>query len=270
MSKLAVLRAAGALSAGVLLLASATSAATLLSVDVNDRQSTDPTDTAPGFSSYKMSGTSAASSTTESQAVGAYTVSLLAFDDHQDENTVTAGVQDTVGQIDDRDRAVPVDGGALTYGQLYDDVIFATPSVGPTGGMNLTISGGALLPNTQYSISIYAYDSGSTAAPQPRSANWLDGNNADALVTATTFNGATLPTTNSQYQFTGLAVTDANGVLLLKGRNTSPNASTGPTTIGVFLNGFEINTVPEPTSASLLVGAAAVLGMARSRRRRAI
>lgn len=268
MSKLTVLRSAAA-SACLLFATSSTFAAKLLAVDVNDRQSTDtPTDTAPGFSPYVMTGTSAPSSTTETQVVAGYTVSLLVIDDHQDENTVTAGVQDAVGQIDDRDRATPVDGGALTYGQLYDDVVFAGTTAGPTGGMNLTISGGALLPNTQYSISIYAFDSGSTATPQPRTANWLDGNNADALVTATSFSGANLPTTNSQYQFTGLAVTDASGVLLLKGRNTSPNASTGPTTIGVFLNGFEINTVPEPTTAALLAGG--VVGIALGRRRRLV
>src|SRR5690242_19012557 len=112
--------------------------------------------------------------------------------------------------------------------------------------MDLKITGGQLQPNTQYLVSLYDFDSGSTAAPQPRTANWLDGNNADALVVATSFNGGTLPTSNDQYKFSGLAMTDGSGGLFLKGRNTSPNAAAGGVTIGVVLDGLEINQAPEP------------------------
>jgi hypothetical protein len=226
----------------------------LLSVDLNDRTGgagSTPSPTLAGFGSFLMSGTTAASSALESQVVAGYTVTLQAFDDNQDENTVTTGIQNTVGQIDDRLRTTPVNGGSLTYAELYSDIIFAGTSVGPTGGMDLTVSGGALLPNTQYTVSLYDFDSGSTPAPQPRTAKWLDGNNADALVVNTSFSGATLPTTNDQYKFTGVAVTDGAGKLNLKGRNTSPNATSGATTIGVILNGFEISEVPEPGTFGL-------------------
>jgi len=251
------------------LCAASSSSAALLSVDFNDRGNTPsftPSNTQAGFTGWKMSGTSAASSALESQAVGPYTVTLQAVDDHLDENTVTAGVQDTTGQIDDRLRTTPTNGGLLTTADLYDDVIFAGTSVGPTGGMDLKVSG--LTANTQYFIGLYAFDSGSTPAPQPRTANWLDGNNADALVLATSFNGAALPTFDNQYKFIGFATTDASGTLWLKGRNTSPNATTGPTTIGVFINGLEISEVPEPASLFLLVASAlvAVGSGARSRK----
>jgi hypothetical protein len=132
--------------------------------------------------------------------------------------------------------------------------------------MDLTVSGGALLPNTQYVVSIYAFDSGSSPAPQPRTANWLDGNNANVLVTATSFGGATLPTSNDQYKFSGLAQTDASGVLLLKGRNTTPNGSNGATSIGVFINGVEINEVPEPATLVLFLAAAAMVQLRRQHR----
>jgi hypothetical protein len=259
-------------SLSVLLMAAgggSVASAALLSVDFNDRTGnagSTPTNTQSGFSAWKMSGTTAASSAAETQAVGAYNVTVQAFDDHQDENNVTAGTQDTTGQIDDRLRTTPTNAGSLTFADLYADVIFGGTSTGPTGGMNLTVSGGALLPNTQYLVSIYGFDSGSTVAPQPRTANWLDGNNADALVLSTSFNGGTLPTSNDQYKFTGTAQTDASGVLLLKGRNTTPYAASGGASIGVVINGFEIADVPEPASFGLFLTAVAMVQLRRQRR----
>src|SRR5882757_9552254 len=79
--------------------------AALLSVDFNDRTAGaggGPSPTQGPFAGWKMSGTTAASSALETQAVGPFNVSLQAFDDHQDENSTTTGIQDTTGQIDDR------------------------------------------------------------------------------------------------------------------------------------------------------------------------
>jgi len=227
--------------------------AALLAVDVNDRSAPDASgDTPPGFDSYVLTpagtGTVSGPST---QAVGAYSVTLAPFDDNMDENTVTDGIQNTVGVIDDRDRTTPVNAGALTLADVYDDIVFAQTSNGPTGGMDLTISGGALAPNTPYLVAIYAFDSGSGAAPQPRTANWLDGNNADALVLSTSFSGAALPTGNNDYRFTGVAMSDAAGALLLRGRNTTPNGANGAVSIGVFVSGFEVDVIPEPATAGL-------------------
>src|SRR4051812_30752310 len=147
---------------------SSVASAALLSVDFNDRGNTPsftPSNTQAAFSGWKMSGTSAASSALESQAVGAYTVSLQAVDDHVDENTVTAGVQDTVGQIDDRLRTTPTNSGLLTTAGLYDDVIFAGTHVGPTGGMDL--QGRGVAGATQYFIGLLAVRSGAAPAPPP-------------------------------------------------------------------------------------------------------
>jgi hypothetical protein len=163
-------------------------------------------------------------------------------------------------------RTTPTNGGSFTFADLYDDVIFAGTSTGPTGGMNLSVIGGALLPNTKYVVSIYDFDSGSTPVPQPRTANWLDGNNADALVVTTSFNGATLPTSNDQYKFSGIAQTDASGVLLLKGRSTTPFSANGGTTVGVLINGFEITDIPEPASLALFLAAAAIVQLRRQHR----
>jgi hypothetical protein len=248
---------------------SSVASAALLSVDFNDRTGgagSTPSNTQTGFGAWKMSGTTAPSSAAETQAVGAYSVTLQAFDDHQDENSVTAGIQDTTGQIDDRLRTTPTNSGAFTFADLYDDIIFAGTSTGPTGGMDLKVSGGALLPNTQYVVSIYDFDNGSTPAPQPRTASWLDGNNGDALVLATAMATATPPTTNEQYKFSGIAQTDAAGVLFVKGRNTTANAANGGVSIGVIINGFEITEIPEPASLALFLAAAALVQLRRQHR----
>ncbi len=246
-------------------LGQSTPAQTLLSVDVNDRTVVDTPNTVTGFLSYTLNGTTATVTAPSQQTVGSYSVTLAPFDDGLDENTVTNGLQNTTGAIDDRDRTTPTNGVSLTYAQIYDDFVFAGASTGPSGGMNLTISGGALLPNTQYLISIYSFDSGSTAAPQPRTANWLDGNNGDALVLTTSFSGGTAPVNDGDYRFTGLATTDGAGSLFLKGRNTTGYQPDGAVSPSVFLNGFEVSVVPEPSSVVLtMIG----IGAFALRRRR--
>jgi hypothetical protein len=178
---------------------------------------------------------------TTTRALGAYSVSLVSFDDGLDENNVTAGLQNTTGAVDDRDRATPVDGGALTFGQIYDDFIFAGLSNGPTGGMNITISGGTLVPNRGYTVSIYSYDSGS--GNPTRTANWFDATNTVAPILSTSFVGsaANNPTTNDQYKFSGIAQADAAGVITLQGRSTTPYNANGTANNGVFINALEIN-----------------------------
>jgi hypothetical protein len=233
-------------------------ASPLLAVDINDRSTNDAAHQQAGYAYFLMAGTIAASSSLESNTLSSdgsnnYTVSLQAFDDHLDENTGTPAIDDTTGQIDDRARATPTNSGALTTAALYQDLIFAGTSTGPTGGIDMRVSGGQLLPDTKYLISIFDFDSGSTALPQPRTANWLDGNNADALVMATSFNGTTAPTSNDQDKFTGIATTDASGALLLHGRNTTARTSTGGVQLGVIMNGFEINPIPEPATLGLCV-----------------
>ncbi len=239
----------------------------LLSVDINDRQSTDSPDTVSGFSSFVLTGTSAVVTAPVTQTVGGYSVTLAPFDDMMDENTNTAGVQDAAGAIDDRDRATPTNSGLLTYAQIYDDFVFAGGTTGFTGGMDLTVSGGALLPSTPYRVSIYAFDTGSTAAPVPRTALWTDANNSNAPVLITSFDGAASPITDTQYRFTGVAMTNAAGALVLQGRNTIPIAVAGGVTPAVFVNAIEIDVIPEPAALGL-VTSAAMIGLLTAGRRK--
>jgi hypothetical protein len=87
----------------------------------------------------------------------------------------------------------------------------------------------------------------------------LDGNNGDSVILTTSFSAAGAPTSDNQYRFTGTAVTDGAGALLLRGRSLTGIASEP----GVFLNGFEI--VPEPASLALAGFAGVALATVRRR-----
>jgi hypothetical protein len=220
------------------LLAGPAGAATLLKVDVDhfngDATAGPPGDnTVPGFSSYTLTAEGVADTT---QVISGYTITVRAMN----------ASHTTQGLLRTRDRATPTT--APTLNQLYDDFIFAdVGSTGEGGGLDMVInSGGALMPNTQYSISIYSFDTSSTGL---RTANWLDGNNGNAVALTTSFDGVNSPATDEQYRFSGLFRTDGSGNLLLRGRETAAASH------GVFLNGFEISDElpPPPVELTLRV-----------------
>ena len=228
-------------------------AAPLLAVDVNDRapDSTGNPDsmTQPGFESYLLTGLEGTNFQTAgvgpTRVLNGYSVTLAPAP-----TSPTSGS----GIMDDRDRDFSLQpGSTMSYSEVYDDFVFNS-TVG--GGIALTVSGGALEANTEYSVSIYAYDH---ASPGTRTARYVDSNNADATVLNTSFTGGIVPFTNDSpgNKGTGTAVTDGSGVLRLRGFTTSATA-------GVYISGFEINTVPEPTAA---VAAAGLLGVFATRRR---
>jgi hypothetical protein len=223
--------AAAAAVAMCCLVASSAQAQTLLKVDVDaragDSTAGPPGDnTVSGFGSFTLTPATTGAQPSSTGVVNGYTISVLAVN--------AAG--DPQPGIDDRDRATPTT--APTLNQLYDDFIFTAAGVGAGGGIDLTVSGGTLMPNTPYSFSLYAFDTGSTGVG--RTADWLDGNRNNIRSFSTSFAGGTSPTTDEQYRFTGVAMTDGSGQLFVRGRNTTPLSGT---TInpGVFVNGFEVN-----------------------------
>lgn len=232
--------------------------AALLAVDINDRTAgdpaaNDPNNTAPGFSPYVISG-----SPSSTGVVNGYTLQLDVFDDGDPNDGGGAGNQ--AGQMDDRDRVVPTT--APTLNQLYDDFVFVGGSAGPAGGLDIRISGGALTPNTPYRVSIYSYDgidANMGSLTQTRTADYLDGNNGDAHVLTTSFTINMPPTTDDQYKFTGVAMTDAAGQLFLKGRRTTA------ADVSVFINGIEVQSIPEPATIGMAL-AATLVGMAARRK----
>jgi hypothetical protein len=240
------------------LAARAATAAPLLAVDINDRtagdpSAADPANTAPGFEAWSIdTGTTGSATTATRTLASGYTVTFDVFDDHDPNDGGSAG--DNPGAFDDRDRVVPAT--APNFNQLYDDFIFVGGSAGPTGGLDLRISGGALLPNKPYRVSIYSYDgidANMGSATPNRTAAWLDGNNADAPVLVTNFTVNIPPATDDQYKFTGVAMTDAAGQLFLKGRRTTA------ADVSVYVNGVEVNNIPEPGALGLAASGLVVI-----------
>lgn len=230
-------------------------AAPLFAVDVNDRSpdtTGDPdSGTQPGFLPYYLGplGVESTFSNTAgvTQAVGDYSVTFAPAAGYADSSGGTGYLRDL-----DRDFSLPP-GSTMTYHEVYDDFVFQNFV---SGGIRLTVSGGQLAPNTQYSISLYSYDHGSTGL---RTADYVDLNNNNAYVLTTSFAGGTVPFTNESNKYTGFAMTDASGVISLRGYSTSASPAN-------FISGFEINAVPEPTAALGLIGLGGLL-MARRRGR---
>jgi hypothetical protein len=234
-------RAAGCGLAATLCLLSAneSSAAILLKADVDARAGDSAAgpagpNTVDGFMSFTMDAGTTGAQPSATGTVGGYNIMLTAV--------MADGTPVTAGGLDDRDRATPATAPMLN--QLYDDFIFANVGAPPAGtgeggGLDMTIGGGALMPNTQYGVSIYSFDTSSAGL---RTANWLDGNNSNQVALTTTFDGGVAsPTMDNQYRFNGVFTTDATGKLLLRARETAGASH------GVFINGFEItDELPPP------------------------
>ncbi len=243
-------------AAALILSASVASAAPLLAIDFDRRAAADvsPPNTVPGYQSFTIDAASG-SDDTSMRTLSGYDVTLTVFDD-EGEDGGAAGNQP--GRFDDRDRAQPTNTPSLA--QIYDDFIFAGGTAGPTGGINILLdSNGQLAANTLYNVSIYVFDmDAGGAAGGTFTADYLDGNAADLLRMTSSYNSEVIPTTDDQYKFTEAFVIDASGNLLIKSQRTSAE--------GVRLNGLEVNVVPEPGSAVLLVAGAFGLTMRRRRR----
>ena len=212
--------------------------AVVLSLDFDDRTDANSV-TEPGFERFQLDGTTTSVATT-TRSYGPISVTLT-------------GVG---ANIDDRQRTTPANGGSFNLQNIFRDFVFAgfnatTPAV---NGMDVRLAG--LTPNRPYDITIWSFDSGSANS---RVTDWSV--NGQLVRDDYTFAGGSLPTDDTQYQFTLPAVSDALGEILLSGRRDAITA--GTTTPTVFLNALRITEVPEPT---LLAPLALALGLLRRRR----
>ncbi len=194
--------------------------AIVVSVDVNDALD-NPTDTAPGFTPYTLSD--------DTLNLGGYSVDI---------NPASGAA------FDDVHRTTPVNAGALTLGALYRDSIFAAPNNTTNFyrvGMDTVVGG--LVVGKKYTLTVWSYDSGSTGA---RVSDWhaLGLGGPQFAVNDFTFDGSTLPTSDTANRFTVTAYPDTNGTITLRGR-----PSVASTTASVFLNGF---TVDESSDAAIV------------------
>src|SRR4029077_17042246 len=118
---------------------------------------------------------------------------------------------------DDRLRPVPANSGAFTESFLLRDFVFSQDNTG-TGGLDISVTGlGANLPHR---FTVWSFDGQSTGH---KVSDWYA---HGALVKSNyTFNSATPPTANNQYQVTFHATVDGSGAMLISGRRDLTSSS---------------------------------------------
>ncbi|MCA9188880.1 MAG: lamin tail domain-containing protein, partial [Planctomycetales bacterium] len=139
--------------------------------------------------------------------------------------------------LNDRDRAVPVDAADFTLGQVYDDFVF---SEGPAGsGMEIAIAG--LVPNTTYEIALRSIDSAGSGTRRTRWTELASGVE-HVLADPYTFDGSIAPTSNDDNVLRTSVESSPQGTLLLRGVQLETNRS-------VVVNALEIG---RPSFAGLI------------------
>jgi len=225
----------------------------VLAVDFNDRgapESSNPSVTQSGFSEFLLGGT-------ENNDFGGVTTRSFGPIDV----TLT---HSNGGNIGDRRRGQPTNGGAFTEQELLRDFVFAR-GIGSDDGLDVLIEG--LTPNARYEVSLWSFDDGSATE---RISDWFA--NGVLAVDNYGFDGnavpAGQPASNDVYSFNFLADADVNGELLIGGR------AAGGGNPRVFLNALRLSEVvagpiPEPGTLVIwcLLGAAGIGARWRRRRR---
>ena len=158
------------------------------------------------------------------------------------------------GSLDARWRGAPT---GIPYELIYRDFIFARP-----GNMTVTLSG--LEANQTYEITIYAYDT-SSGAGGDRIGDWTA--NGEFCLTAG-FSASTAPTNADYYAFTGTALSDDTGTIVLEcGPNPGTTEQSGANNPYAFLNALVVSSLtpittsrsPVPEDGALITSTAVTL-----------
>ncbi|MES2707504.1 MAG: hypothetical protein V4726_12980 [Verrucomicrobiota bacterium] len=255
-------------------------AAVVLAVDVDERTAGASTGiagtTAAGFQSFVIGGTADPNTTSPTTiAYGAFSVTVGGVAGTA--TAVTTGTSPNVGfggakvpNYSDRRRTagspagpLPANSGSFTGQDLLSDFLFSNDN--NNGGLDIIITGLAV--STPYIFEVWSYDASSLGT---RVSDWTANGSlvADDYSFTNTAVGVPAPADDNFGKFSFTATTGATGQILLSGRRTDASrnsAATPAIDVGVFLNGFRISTVPEPTSA--LLGLSPLAGLALRRRR---
>lgn len=140
------------------------------------------------------------------------------------------GFFDRVGNIAARDGGPP-----FTYPDLYRDFFYFNT----TNPATITLSGPAILPNTQYDIRIWSYDTDfDTGVTHTVNFQGIDGTVGSSTLVSTF--GATL---TDNFDFSDLTTYTSNnlGVIMITAQDNNL----------LRLNGLTIANIPEPSSAIL-------------------
>lgn len=167
----------------------------------------------------------------------------------------------TAGYLNARSRGnAPANAGSYTNSALLRDRIVASG-----GGNGLLLTIGGLLPDTNYTLQVWGYDTraaenGGGARPGTNMLHDLSRGD-DTKIGQYTMAAGELPVDNNSFSITATVMTSSSGLLIVRSFNADGDWIDGP---GI-MNGFVLSQVPEP-SASLLTLAGAGFVLARRRR----
>lgn len=160
--------------------------------------------------------------------------------------------------LDDRDRgSANTDGGGdVANNDMWRDFIFADErdvTLSSPAGVDIDVSG--LSASTMYNVRLWAFDELSNGG---RNMTW----NGNALGIPSSPDPASLMEQMVSFQ----AMTDGSGVLTLEGRIGTPIG----VCCNVFVNGFEVSAVPEPSILALFGTGIFALGFVARRKVRSV
>lgn len=144
----------------------------------------------------------------------------------------------------------------LTFADLYSDSVYFTNA----GDRAIAVEIAGLAPLTQYELIFYAYEHFWNTGTEDTTFAPTAGSGTTGASGTVHYIGLATPKTNDQYSTTVFLTTDSNGVLSVSATSLGSGSNTSN---DIRINGFQI--VPEPASASLLLGG--VLMMLHRRRR---
>lgn len=155
-------------------------------------------------------------------------------------NGVTVTLSSLGGNLDDRDRDVPLASASLQQEELYDDYIFANAN---TNGAGLRLRLTGLPPNRDFMVKVWCVDpAGSTQGD--RFSDWIEtaSGSTTLLKAGFSFDVRAPVTADDDYSFTAPVRTSSNGELQIEGRRSGGVSTT------VYLNAMQLLEVTSPAT----------------------
>lgn len=147
-------------------------------------------------------------------------------------NGVTVTLSSLGGNLDDRDRNVPVSSVNLQQEELYDDYIFANAN---TNGAGLRLRLTGLPANRDYIAKVWCVDPGGSSQGA-RISDWIEvaSGTTNLLKQGFSFDVRAPVVADDDYTFTAPVRTSSNGELQIEGRRSGGVSTT------VYLNAFQL------------------------------